>query len=87
MTITTAAPRRVSLANLKFGVRGNTDVQELQAALNAHFPGLDLPTTGNYLQRTDEAVRRCQRTHKFGSDPAGKSFVGKRQAAHLGLVT
>ena len=86
MTITTAAPRRVSVANLKFGVRGNADVQELQAALNAHFPGLDLPATGNYLQRTDEAVRRCQRSHGFGNDPAGKSFVGKRQAAHLGLV-
>ena len=87
MTITTAARRRVSLANLKFGVRGNADVRELQTALNAHFPGLELPTTGNYLKLTDEAVRRCQRSHKFGSDPAGKSFVGKRQATHLGLVT
>jgi M6 family metalloprotease-like protein len=87
MTITTAVPHRVSVANLKFGVRGNADVQALQAALNTHFPGLDLPTTGNYLQRTDEAVRRCQQSHGFGDDPAGKSFVGKRQAAHLGLVT
>ena len=68
-------------------MRGNADVRALQAALNAHFPGLDLPSTGNYLKLTDDAVRRCQRSHGFGADPAGKSFVGKRQAAHLGLMT
>ncbi len=87
MTIRTAARRRVSLVNLKFGVRGNADVRELQAALNEHFSGLALPTTGNYLKLTDDAVRRCQKSHGFGADPAGKSFVGKRQAAHLGLLT
>ncbi len=86
MTITTAVPRRVALAHLKFGVRSNPDVRQLQEALNAHFPGLDLPTTGNYLKLTDQAVRRCQRAHGFGDDAAGKSFVGKRQAGHLGLV-
>jgi M6 family metalloprotease-like protein len=87
MTVTTRAAPKVKLANLKFGVRGNADVRILQAALNRHMPGLNLPTTGNYLERTDRAVRRCQRSHGFGSDSAGKSFVGKRQAAHLGLVT
>ncbi len=87
MTITTGAPRRVSLANLTFGVRGSADVRALQAALAAHFPGLDLPSTGNYLKLTDDAVRRCQKSHGFGADPAGKSFVGKRQATHLGLMT
>ena len=86
MTITTRKPRKVALANLKFGVRANADVRELQVALNSHFPGLGLPTTGNYLAGTDEAVRRCQGTHGFGADPAKKSFVGKRQAAHLGLL-
>lgn len=86
MTITTVKARKVALANLKYGVRGSADVTALQQALNAHFPGLGLPTTGNYLQLTDDAVRRCQRAHGFGLDPAKKSFVGKRQAAHLGLL-
>ncbi len=87
MTVTTAKAAKVDLANLKFGVRNNPDVVKLQVALNAHFPGLGLPTTGNYLQQTDTAVRRCQRKHGFGADPTGKSFVGKLQAAHLGLRT
>jgi len=87
MTITTGKQPRVALANLKFGVRANADVRKLQSALNAHFRGLDLPTTGNYLALTDAAVRRCQRTHGFGADAPKKSFVGKRQAAHLGLLT
>ncbi|MGB7982640.1 MAG: M6 family metalloprotease domain-containing protein [Candidatus Nanopelagicales bacterium] len=87
MTVTTAKAAKVDLGNLKFGVRNSADVVRLQIALNAHFAGLGLPTSGNYLQQTDAAVRRCQRRHGFGSDPKGKSFVGKSQAAHLGLRT
>jgi hypothetical protein len=75
----------VNLALLRYGSSG-PDVVELQKALNKHFRGLDLPTTGNYLDRTDAAVRRCQREHGYGNDPAGKSYVGRGQATHLGLV-
>ena len=88
MTVTTAKGREGRPGQPEvFGVRNNPDVVKLQVALNAHFPGLGLPTTGNYLQQTDTAVRRCQRKHGFGADPTGKSFVGKLQAAHLGLRT
>ncbi len=85
MTLKTGKPPQVSLANLKYGVKASADVKALQVALNAHFPALKLPTTGNYLTATDAAVRKCQKAHGFGSDPAKKSFVGKQQAAHLGL--
>ncbi len=87
MTVTTGKARRVDLTHLRFGVRNDADVSTLQEALNGHFPGLGLPTTGHYLAKTDAAVRRCQRRHGFGADPKGKSFVGKAQAAHLGLRT
>jgi peptidoglycan hydrolase-like protein with peptidoglycan-binding domain len=69
---------------LRYGNSG-PDIKVLQEALHRHYRGLDLPTTGNYLGMTDSAVRRCQQEHGFGNDPAGKSFVGSRQAAHLGL--
>jgi M6 family metalloprotease-like protein len=87
MTVTTVRARKVSLANLKYGVRNSAHVKELQKALNAHFSGLRLPVNGSYLSLTDSAVRRCQRVHGFGADRAKKSSVGQRQATHLGLLT
>jgi beta-glucanase (GH16 family) len=73
----------VHLSMLKYGNSG-PDVKALQEALNRHLH-LSIPTTGNYLSQTDTAVRQCQREHGFGNDPVGKSFVGSRQATHLGL--
>lgn len=74
----------VNLRNLKYGVRNNADVKDLQRALNATH-GAKLPVTGNYLDLTDAAVRSCQKKHGYGLDPKRKSFVGRKQAAHLGL--
>lgn len=74
----------VNLRNLKYGVRNNDDVKDLQRALNKHG-NFGLPVTGNYLDRTDDAVRWCQTRHHFGTDPKRHSYVGRQQAAHLGL--
>jgi hypothetical protein len=79
------APNGVHLSLLRYGNSG-PDVKELQRALNKHYPAADIPETGNYLGITDSYVRRCQQEHGFGHDPAGKSFVGRQQAEHLGLV-
>lgn len=75
----------VDLRNLKYGVRNNADVKDLQRALNRHNVSPDLPVSGNYLDQTDAAVRACQRRHGLGLDPVRKSFVGPSQAKHLGL--
>lgn len=74
----------VRLSNLKFGM-SNDDVKDLQRALNRHNLSPDLPVTGNYLAKTDAAVRRCQNQHGFGLDPVLHSYVGRKQALHLGL--
>lgn len=75
----------VNLKNLKYGVRNNQDVKDLQRALNRQFKDANLPVTGNYLDRTDAAVRYHQFKNGFGLDPKRHSYVGRRQAAHLGL--
>jgi peptidoglycan hydrolase-like protein with peptidoglycan-binding domain len=75
----------VNLRNLKYGVTGNDDVKDLQRALNKHNLSPDLPVTGNYFDQTDAAVRRCQKLHGFGLDPVRHSYVGRKQALHLGL--
>jgi hypothetical protein len=80
---TQPTPPAVHLSMLRYGNSG-PDVKLLQEALNRHLH-LHIPTTGNYLNQTDTAVRQCQREHGYGNDPVGKSFVGSRQAAHLGL--
>jgi peptidoglycan hydrolase-like protein with peptidoglycan-binding domain len=74
----------VRLANLRYGLT-NDDVKDLQRALNRHLSGPDLPVTGFYGDQTDAAVRRCQQAHDLGEDAPRHSFVGSRQAAHLGL--
>lgn len=79
------APTEVQLHNLRYGVRNNADVKDLQRALNRHNVSPDLPVSGNYLNQTDAAVRACQKRHGFGADPVQKSFVGPAQARHLGL--
>jgi len=75
----------VRLSQLRFGQRDSDSVRRLQRRLNSHHVsgGQQLPVTGNYLDRTDEMVRRCQQEHGFGNDPPQKSFVGPRQAQHL----
>ena len=75
----------VRLVKLKYGVKNNSDVKDLQRALNKHNVSADIPVTGNYLDQTDAAVRACQRKHDLGSDTARHSYVGKMQAVHLGL--
>ena len=75
----------VNLRNLKYGVMNNDDVRDLQRALNRHNLSPDLPVTGNYRDQTDAAVRRCQKLHHFGLDPVKHSYVGRKQAVHLGL--
>lgn len=81
----TPAPKpTVALANLRYG-KTNGDVMDLQRALNRHNLSPDLPVTGFYGPLTDAAVRKDQQVHSYGNDPAGKSNVGPKQAAHLGL--
>lgn len=77
-----AAPEGVDLNNLRFGSR-HSDVKQLQVGLNRH--GFPVAVDGHYGPQTDGAVRGCQEAHGFGHDPVGESFVGRRQAAHLGL--
>jgi murein DD-endopeptidase MepM/ murein hydrolase activator NlpD len=79
----------VYLDKLHYGQKDSDSVRALQRALNGHrldAPGnITLPITGNYLGKTDEVVRACQVQHGFGHDAPGTSFVGRRQAEHLGL--
>jgi hypothetical protein len=79
----------VYLDKLHHGQQDSDSVRALQRALNAHkldAPGnITLPVTGSYLGLTDQVVRACQVQHGFGHDEPGKSFVGTRQAEHLGL--
>lgn len=81
---------RVNLAELHYGMRNSESVKALQRALNAHSlpaPGnITLPVTGNYLEQTDTVVRTCQQHHGYGHDAPKTSFIGARQAAHLGLA-
>lgn len=72
----------VYLEKLRYGQRDSDSVRNLQTVLRAHGSP-SLPVTGNYLDMTDAAVRACQTRHGYGGDPARKSFVGPRQAAHL----
>lgn len=91
-TTSSTSKKPTYLSKLKYGQRDSESVKNLQRALNAHkMPGgTNMPVTGNYLSMTDDEVRLCQRLHGFGptrgsSDPEGKSYVGPKQAKHLGL--
>lgn len=79
----------VYLDKLHYGQRDSDSVKALQRALNAHrlaAPGnITLPVTGGYFDQTDTVVRACQAQHGFGHDAPKASFVGRRQAEHLGL--
>jgi hypothetical protein len=79
----------VWLEKLRYGQTDSDSVKALQAALNAHRLGppgnITLPVTGNYLDRTDQVVRACQAQHGYGRDAPKASYVGRRQAEHLGL--
>ena len=79
----------VYLSKLHYGQMDSDSVRELQRKLNAHSlapPGnITLPVTGNYLDLTSQVVVADQRQHGFGNDPLKSSFVGPKQAAHLGL--
>ena len=69
------------LSKLRYGQRDSESVRNLQRALG--MPK-DLHT-GNYLDKTDEAVRSCQAKHVPPADPPKASNVGPKQAAHLKL--
>lgn len=75
----------VYLSRLGFGTLDSDSVRRLQQVLNGHSleGGSTLPTSGNYLTKTDVEVRLCQAQHGFGEDPEGESFVGPKQAEHL----
>jgi hypothetical protein len=75
----------VHLSKLKYGQEDSDSVWYLQDALNAHplNGGSDLPTTGNYFDKTDHEVILCQQQHGFGNDAPGTSYVGRKQAEHL----
>lgn len=77
--------KTVYLDKLHYGQKDSDSVWHLQNVLNGHklSGGQTLPTTGNYLDETDEEVRLCQQQHGYGNDPAKKSFVGEKQANHL----
>jgi len=75
----------VYLSKLHYGQKDSESVRRLQMHLNAHplQGGERLDTSGNYLEMTDDEVRRCQDQHGFGNDPSEGSSVGPKQAAHL----
>jgi hypothetical protein len=79
----------VYIDKLHYGQKDSDSVRALQRALNAHrlaAPGnITLVVSGNYLDLTDQVVRACQAQHRYGSDAPRTSFVGRRQAEHLGL--
>lgn len=79
----------VYLSKLHYGQMDSDSVRELQRNLNSHSlsaPGnITLPVTGNYLALTSQVVVADQEQHGFGCDPLEASYVGPRQAAHLGL--
>jgi hypothetical protein len=84
----------VWIDRLHYGQQSSDSVKALQRALNAHPlapPGnITLPISGGYFDQTDACVRACQAQHgaQWGEgtpDPPGASFVGRRQAEHLGL--
>lgn len=81
----TPTSNTVYLSKLHYGQKESDSVWYLQDALNDHplDGGETLPTSGNYLDETDEEVRLCQVQHGYGSDPAQQSFVGRKQAEHL----
>lgn len=72
----------VYLSKLKYGQRDSDSVRTLQRALKTHNDA-SMPITGNYLDQTDAAVRKCQQAHGFGFDRPRASYVGPRQAQHL----
>lgn len=78
---------KVYLDKLHYGQKDSDSVWYLQDALNRHplEGGQTLPLSGCYLSETDEEVRLCQKQHGFGNDPVNQSFVGQKQAEHLGL--
>lgn len=73
----------VDLANLRYG-KANSDVKAMQRAL--HFHHQYVLCDGQYGPQTETQVLRCQRDHGFGNDRPRHSFVGRRQAEHLGLT-
>jgi surface antigen len=79
----------VYLSKLKYGQQASDSVKNLQARLVASGYGGYMPTvvrngpTGNYGPETDAAVRACQAQHVPPADPAGRSYVGSKQANHL----
>jgi hypothetical protein len=79
----------VYLDKLHYGQQDSDSVRALQRALNAHRlapPGdITLVISGNYLGNTDQVVRACQAQHGYGNDAPGQSWVGPKQAEHLGL--
>lgn len=82
----TSVRPKVYLSRLKFGVKNSDSVKLLQERLNG-IPlkgGSKLPVTGNYATRTDHEVRlwQAQICHDQ-PDPAGKSFLGPRQARKM----
>ena len=81
----TPSSKTVYLSKLHFGQEDSDSVWHLQDVLN-HHPlggGATLPLTGGYFDMTDAEVIKCQVQHGFGADPAGASYVGEKQAAHL----
>lgn len=72
----------VYVAKLCYGTTASDSVRRLQHVLNQHA-GAQLPTTGNYLDRTDAAVRRWQASIDDPVDDEHESSVGPRQARLL----
>jgi hypothetical protein len=73
----------VALDNLKYGAR-NDDVRDLQRALTS--AGFRTGVDGDYGPQTDASVIAHQKAQGWDPDPVGRSFVGPRQAARLGLT-
>ena len=70
---------------LTYGQMDSDSVKRLAYRLNALglVEGEPLPYTGNYLRRTDAAVRRWQESIGNAPDPVGASFLGPLQTARM----
>lgn len=72
----------VYVAKLCFGTMASDSVRRLQHVLNQRDGATALPTTGNYLELTDAAVRSWQASVHDPVDDEHASSVGPQQA-HL----
>lgn len=82
ITVPSAPRPQIYIGKLRFGQKDSDSVKYLQGRLNA-VVHTSLPTTGNYVDLTDAAVRAFQKSIGDAVDPVRRSSIGPKQAARL----